>query len=102
MKQKKYKITLYILLGIAFLSLVGTIVLVIVKQALETWGSILLAVMFIALISAVLLKLFTASEKDDKELYTKTKACVHCNSINDDDAKFCKMCGAKFDEDTKA
>ena len=73
MKQKKYKITLYILLGIAFLSLVGTVVLVIVKQALETWGSILLAVMFIALISAVLLKLFTASEKDDKELYTKTK-----------------------------
>ena len=54
MKQKKYKITLYILLGIAFLSLVGTVVLVIVKQALETWGSILLAVMFIALISAVL------------------------------------------------
>lgn len=97
MKNKNIPILITSLFSIS--TFIGFIVeLVICNGSFNVWSSMCLALSLISFLAIfILIAYFKVTKYDHK--VDQIKVCKYCNTANDLDARYCKYCGQKFDDE---
>lgn len=101
MKNKKQTIILSIISLFSLSNFIGFIAEIAVCNGnFNAYSSMCLSLALISFLALfIFIAYFKVTKYDDK--VDQIKVCNKCNTPNDLDARYCKYCGSKFEEDNK-
>lgn len=97
MKKKTYLIILYTSLAVFILGLALLIIATSISGELNAFSIIGLCLAIFSILTVVLNQCLYRIKKEEIETpKNQVKVCPKCNTPNDLDAEYCKICGTKF------